>query len=376
MFFEFFRSDLFVATITFVFAVSSLTVADSGQRRAMYWFWNCCLLLSLFVCIIASRPLGAGNDTPGYVRVFERLSGLGTATEVGASEYGNQEFIFWKVSALFKYFCDNPSIYIAFFSLCSFAFVVGCVRLVCRRYCDHEFLLYPAFCLCVYLSYCLVYFGNHLRASVAIPISILAILLRMEKRWAFALLCFVVAFGFHISVIFLLPLFVFSGYFPDGDSRRARVYAILAFVLSGVSGSLFFDVIDPNWFEFKLFGLGGKVNLYLSHDFNLNSIYETFNFWFVGVSVLCCVFLGLGRLHFVVIYFYCLVLFFAPVPKVSERFFPFALILLPVVSYLSLRQRFGVRASIVAVSTVYAFFGTLVAFTESAVYTLGLNRFF
>ncbi len=375
IFFEFLRSDLFIASTAIILILASLLFNQRRTNLTAYWLVGFFLLLTLYINIVSFRPLNAGNDTAGYVRVFNCLEDVESASALGSKLYGNEEFLFWKASACLKYFTSNPRIFIFIVSICSLFLVLLCVRTACVHYCKEEAYLYPILCLCSYYAYCLVYFGNHLRASIAIPLCVLAMLLQLQRRRTFwSVLCLLLALGMHLSAIFFIPFIFLTKWLPSGNTLRFRLLLIAILFLIWISGMLFFSYFQSENFEYGILGIKNKVILYSTHNFNLDSIYESVMFWFITTSILISIALGVSRIHYISIYIYSLILFTSPVAKLSERFFPFILILLPLIFYISIRKHFDTKHSIAITSIVYAVYGILVSFTDSAIYTLGLNR--
>ena len=378
LFFEFLRSDLFIATTAIILIFASLFFNQSNQRRTnftAYWLVGFLLLLALYINIVSLRPLDAGNDTSQYVRVFNCLGDVESASASGYKIYGNKELLFWKVAACLKYFIDDPRIFIFIVSICSLFLVVLCVRTAFVHYCKDEAYLYPTLSLCTYYAYCLVYFGNHLRASVAIPLCALAMLLQLQRHHTFwSMVCLMLGLGMHISAIFFIPFIFLTKWLPTRNTLRFRILLVATLALIWISGKIFFYYFQPENFGFKLLGIKDKVLLYSTHEFNLNSIYETAMFWVITIPMLASILLGVSRIHYISIYIYSLILFTAPVAKVSERFFPFILIFLPFTLYISIRGHFNTKNSVIIVSIIYAVLGILVSLTDSAIHTLGLNR--
>lgn len=375
VFFEYLRSDFFVVSTACVFIVATLFLKFSYPNKIAYWFLTLSLLLFLYFNIVAFRPLDAGNDTRGYVRVFDAIDNADSAHELGAKLYGSKEFIFWRSVSCLKYFTSNSRVFIFFTSALSLLLVLLCSRKACVDYCRGELYLYPAFCLCTYYAYCLVYFGNHLRASIAIPICVLAMLLRLNGRSIFwPGVCFFVGFGMHLSTIFFVPFLFVKKAHSLHNSVRFRLLVFILLALAWVLGFYFFKFFNHELLSTEHFGLKNKLHLYINHEFNGFSIYGSVTFWFVTASVLSILVFGLSRIHLITFYNYGLVLFTAQVPKVSERFLPFILTILPIALYVALRLRLGVKASVIIITILYALFGILVALTDSAAHTLGLNR--
>ncbi|MGF1740550.1 EpsG family protein [Vibrio profundum] len=355
--------SLYIGTLALLLAVNFYS--NKNSRGISYLFL---LLIFIFFSLLVSlRPLDAGNDTIRYVTAFNHLGSVSKAYDVGKSYFGNTEFGFWRFAAMAKKVLVLPEVFI--FSIGSLAFLLLCSvsrKMIALSTSNESFYLVPMIVLCSLSTYLFVYMGNHIRTSIAIPLSYLMIYYAfIDKQRIKGYLLGALAFSLHFSVIL-----AFASKLALSINKKSSWFCIvlasviLAKVMPAIVGMLI------NYLPF----LDAKYELYFqyNHVAEFNSIFTLTNFKVLALAGTVSLFLFNGGVcQKLFLFFFSCILLLSPVAQVSERYFPYAFLIMFVSLYESLyfiKERH--RVYLLAPIALILFIVTV--YSESARYTLGI----
>ena len=137
------------------------------------------VLLAIVSIFIGARPLDSGNDTGGYINAYNHLNSISNASSIGTEKFGNHEPLFWIYSSALKLLGLGPSFFLTITALIATAILIVAFQNLDRSI-SRPTVIWLV--LLVFGTYTMVYFGNHLRASLAIPISLTAALFAAQGR--------------------------------------------------------------------------------------------------------------------------------------------------------------------------------------------------
>ncbi|MEY8200033.1 MAG: EpsG family protein [Colwellia sp.] len=319
------------------------------------------VVVLFFSILISFRPLDAGNDTSRYASTFDQLIDFLSAHSVGEDYFGNTELGFWPFSYLIKMMGFDSS---------GFIFVIGCLSLsliimysvLISREGNREFSI---ILFSLLGSYIVVYLGNHVRASLAIPLVFIMFCWVGSQR-RLATMSGIIALLFHFSSIFAFPFLILRNKLNRSFwiAYILAMYLLSKFVLGVVL------IVSP-YLPF----LGKKIELYFLFNkvAEFDSIFSLTNFKILSLLVGMIFVLKSNtiwaRLSF---YLYGLILALSIVPQVSERIFPFLMFVLPVALYDGLKLHFDNSMVALIMFLVFSLNLALVFSAESARYTLAL----
>ena len=372
---DYLRTDLaYIA-----FDVCTLTLALIALSRNAYTAVSAILLMFLTIkltVIVGMRPLSAGNDTLPYYRTFQAIEGVGNARDVGASYYGNTELLYWPSAAVFKWFSDEFTLFLTLSILASAALVYFGNRGLAAIGTQHSGVAVGAIAALMtylaFMTYEIAYFGGHIRAAIGVPLVLLSFYFATRRKLILAALFFLIGLGYHNSSISVLPLLLFQLAFPHlKRSRRNTALLIVSLVLAFLIGQ--FGQLG-NILEL----LGGfyydrYIDYFEYTGFNITSVFQTTFFWIILAHIVLFLLLGYREIHIYAFYYMFLVLLFSSTPKISERYFAFILLCLPLLLFISVRERFREGTSIVLVVAFYLAIGLLAVTSQGLLSTLGLT---
>jgi hypothetical protein len=223
----------------------------------------------------------------------------------------------------------------------------------------------------ILFTYQSVYYGNHIRASIAVPLCIIALNYIGNMR-VFFFLSFI-AVGFHWSAIIGIFVGIFCKYLTSGKRLLGFYLVSLLLVLAGLAEIKVF----LNLFS-KIEYIGPKISLYLENgvETQVISIFTLSSFWVIfSTAMISCFTLSDKYIKYkapIVLYtFIIVVLSFSPM--LSMRYFSFLYLLsIPLFLYTfinKLGMTIGVGLLLILFSVI-----SYIAFRSEAVrYTLGLS---
>ena len=326
------------------------------------------LVFTFYNLLVSLRPIDSGNDTPRYALAFDNINSFSSSYDVGVKYFGNTEFGFWPFASLIKGVVpfSGAFIYItsvlAFFLLLFFIFIM-----VKNEYAYKDSLkLVPLFLISTLSSYYIIYMGNHIRASIAIPLSYLFIYFTYvngEKVKGFS--CGIASFSFHFSsmMAFLTK--------PALMVTKRKVWLIIS--LASIASVSIIPMIVGFSTDYLPF-LKDKYELYF--EFNkvaeFDSIYGLTNFKILAF------FFAVSLINYqstfsqnIFIFWFNVIIIFSAIPQVAERFFPFALMIMYLSLYDSLykfNEKF--KAVLIMLVSIVVFIATI--FSDSARYTINI----
>lgn len=321
-----------------------------------------------FMYVVGFRELNAGNDTINYVITFIALDGVLTAREIGESIFGNGEPLFWVLVAVLKLFTSNPKMFVILTSCLSYLLSSYAIYLVVKRTLTGVTAVYmTVFSLAVLFAiYEIVYFGNHIRASIAIPLAIISVCY-YEQREKKSLVFFTLALSIHYSSIILILYPILDRVL---DRKLGVKYVLIASAFVYLASHLFIDLVllvDEDYLRQKSnLYLDGNVEAAITSIFSMSSTWVIF---FIALASLINTGVFKGKPVF---FFLIIILVFSSFPLISIRFYPF-LLMLSVPGFIDLLiNRLGISVGIfvTALSIIlvtYIMFGS-----QSVIHTLGL----
>lgn len=360
-----------LGTFVTLFTIATMSLAISLRTKHLRIISTTIVVLSLVsvaLIFVGSRPITAGNDTLSYAHTFSNLNSIASAPTTGQAYYGGSEPLFWKLSYLIKLVSSSPEAYLLAVSFISVLLLITANKVLAHT---QPTSLTIWFACLTYSSYSMVYFANHMRASVAIPIALISIGYAMREKYVSAVLICLIATGFHSSAIIIAPLIaLYYVYTPSGSKRET--YTMIGITLAAPILANTITSFIPKLADILGQRFSEKANLYTTTAFNIDSIFQTFNFWFAAGHVVLLLAFRRDKLHLSVLYLFIIVLILSPLPKVSERYIAYLLPLLPISIYYSLSSRTTRSTALAAISLFYLLVATLMLNTESARYTLSL----
>ena len=177
-------------------AISSVLIRDEGWRRASLRYYLPLLGLVLLVFAV-SRSASVDHDYQDYLYWFNRI-----IPESISDIRWNHDPMFFLTSWLAISVGLSYKAVLACYSAMALLFVLIFSRNV-RNDRWLAVLLYITFC-----HFFIEYEMTAIRAAVAIPLASLSLLLAQEKKVLQSILLFILALGFHISALAVLPILI------------------------------------------------------------------------------------------------------------------------------------------------------------------------
>lgn len=371
MFPDFLRTDLFFLMLVAASMLSVFFIVLSKKASWLFWYFNTLAFFVAFLFFIALRPFDAGNDTSAYVNTYDALYSFSSAWETGANYYGSQDPLFWPLVYLLKAagvsgedFILVVSMLSGFLLWLSFSFYVSKLGI---KYHYSSFFVFL-----VLQSYAIVYLGNHVRSSLALPFVIFFFSFVATGRYYLAAVFLTLAGSIHFSNIVFVPLLLIAFlFFRDGKDIRGKHYFF------SLVCAVFFSILVPEILP-KISGASNlyfqaKFQAYSEKVFEIESIYSAVTFWQLIAFSFIFLWLGADKSHAPYFYCLCVVIAISFLPKVAERYFVHALFLAPPLLYVGIRKKFGEKKAFLGLSSFYALLGALVISRGSVVYTLGIS---
>lgn len=324
---------------------------------------------SFFIYVVGFRSILAGFDTINYVIAFEALDSILHARGVGEDVFGNTEPLFWLFMAVIKKITNDVRVFLLVVSVISYILSFWAVYLITRKLNVEKYYLQTViFSLVIMFSvYQIVYFGNQIRASLAIPLAVISICFYEVKNrnyWIY----FVLAVGIHYSafIIVLFPIFDLL----LKNKSRIRILAIgslLCFLfLSGFS-DLALQVGDEY--------VKKKAYLYMDGglETSIKSIFLMSSTWVIVLIAIASL-LKTGISNGKIPLFFIIIIFITSSHSImAVRFFPFLLLTsIPGFIYLMI-QLFGVNKGVVVLSLNIILVTYIMFESEAVIRTLGLD---
>lgn len=379
---EFLRSDIFYLAIDIsVACLFVITIISGKNHLATFWLISLCLTVKL-VAFVGFRPFDAGNDTSGYYYAFQYIDGISSARRIGGSIYGgseNPELLYWPFAALFKQLTGGGFREFLVISILIPAYLTyaGNKRLVGwdREISETRLKLLAAFfTYLVFISFEIAYFGGHIRSAIGVPLAFLSYYYATQRRFAPTAALFLLALGFHNSAISIIPLLAFEFLFPRFSISRKVSISIVTGCISALVLGKFVGVSGMVGLLGSYYS--GRLEDYINYGgFNITSIFTTGYFWIILAHLAAFLALGYNRLHFYAFYYFGLVLLFSATPKISERYFAYILICLPVLLFFSLRNRLTEKKSLIALLLICYSIGFLVLTSYAVTKGLSINSY-
>lgn len=347
----------FIISLVFVFS------EKKTYREGYLSILSFTILALFFMFLVSLRPLDAGNDTYRYASTFDQLVDLETAKDVGEDYFGNSELGFWPFSYFFKAIGFDASMYLFSIATISFFLMAICARKIASDLnINFVFLFY-----CCLGSYLIVYLGNHVRASLAVPLVYLMFCSWREKNIRSSMLFGVGSIVLHYSSFLSFPFLAISSF-------RGRLFWGGFIIAMFLFSSFIYELVMS--FSGLIPFISSKVDLYFAFkkEAEFDSIYGLTNFKIITFLILV-IFVGFrdgfwSKLSF---YWYGVILGCSVVPQVSERIFPFLLFVLPFALYETLSDRYSEKMVVLAIFSFFLLNLFLVFYSDSALYTLSLE---
>ncbi|MBQ7258119.1 MAG: EpsG family protein [Abditibacteriota bacterium] len=150
----------------------------------------------------ALRNQNTGSDTHNYCLRFINQSGSLLDIFNEAIKYVDSEKAYYILAAIFRYFTDNPQVWLAVSCL---VFIIPCAILI-YKHSDNPAISY------IYIVALLIYqfTWQGLRQEYAMATCLIATMFLIKKKWVWFVILFILAFMFHrTAVVFLLVLIAF-----------------------------------------------------------------------------------------------------------------------------------------------------------------------
>ncbi|MEY8241318.1 MAG: EpsG family protein [Cycloclasticus sp.] len=345
-----------------------LSLRWNGKFPITLTILSVAVAFSFFMYVVGFRELTAGNDTIRYIITFINLDGVFTARDTGEDIFGNTEPLFWPIMAGVKVFADEPEVFIIITSFLSYILSLGAIYLICERLTlNQHHSQIAVFSMAILFSlYEIVYFGNHIRASLAVPLSIIAICLYEKndhKYWL--LLCLATSIHYSALVILLYPLLEICLKQKHGAKYLA----------GGVGFTFLFinQLVDAAIISTDEY-VEGKANIYLNGGLEtaIKSIYLMSSTWVILLIAISSILNAGIKKGKITLFFLILVLVTSYFPTISIRFFPFLLLSSVPGFVLFLINNFGVNKGVALVSLNVSLVTYIMFESETVIHTLGL----
>lgn len=351
--------------------VSGKTTVHANGRRM---FALLCVISAYLVGLyfLGLRPTNGGSDTPKYVRTFLALKDLGNAHSIGVEYFGDTEYLFWPLQAVFRLFISSGAVWLAWVYTLTFL-LAGLAYLRISKETGTPLVLF----VMLLFSYEAVYFGNIIRQVMSYPIGILAIYLYRQRAYGWAALALSVAVGLHwSSLVFVLV--------PAIQMLRitSRGRAIVFFIGCVLISQLILFLMQRLGAVGGLMSISDKAANYSQGVTYFGEVYTTYNFALAVLLAACFVvaidfFADKPVVTGCFLLFTGMVLLGVRVPILSERFLTNQLFFAPIVVWaflLKIVPRPEVLRRII-LATVFILMGVLVFSQNSTTYTLGLTKY-
>lgn len=380
---DFIRSDLLYLSVDAMFACLLFLCisARKGGLLLVAIFASLALALKL-ILFIGLRPFEAGNDTLAYYHTFQLLDELSTAREIGGTYGGTEksgELLYWPFAALIKSIIgDNFRFYLIISALISgYLTYLGNKKLISEHPLQKGKKDLSIAIICTYLVFLsleIAYFGGHIRSALGVPLALISYCLALQRNIIASIVVLFFAIGFHNSAISILPLLLIEVLAPQfKPSRKATLFIGSSLVAAFLFGKL-------NGIGSLMNAIGGyyssRYTDYVEYEgFNIQSIFSTAYFWIILIYLIIFLIIGYKRVHFYAFYYFGLILAFASTPKISERFFAYILICLPLLLYQSLRTRMSDNSSLLITSALSVALSPLVVTSYAVTTSLSIQSY-
>lgn len=353
--------------LTFIILIIKLNDGGKSSKesdlltQALFFF----IYSFIFTVYISLRPSYAGNDTQSYIGAFSAIYNIKDAFQTGFEFHGSADPLFWPAMGILKTIGITPEYLILTIGS------ISCILVYISTLIQTKSLNLPAwqaslFVVLILYTYQLVYLGNLLRVSIAYPICALSIIYAQKSTIKATTLC-IMAIGFHISSIIAIPyilLYYFNKNFKINKQSIIYLTILSAFI------SLFNEKILMFFSSIYFSAISDKISLYQMHEFNLSSIFTTITFWFIFIHFIILFKYGNQKSTFSFFYIFFVILILSPIPKMAERYFPLILMFMPCLFFISLREKYSERQTLLFMSFFYIPIGFILINTESLRYTL------
>ena len=381
---QYLRSDLFYIFIDAVFFVFFISLMISKKNYLTHSFFLLSLLTIKITLFIGFRPFDAGNDTLPYMHAFNALNGVSTAREIGTQAYGNTdasggvEYLYWPFAAFIKTFISDS---FRFFLVLSIILSVSLTYIGNKMIVTSEnntiwpkkIALSIILTYLVFLSYEVAYFGGHIRSALGLPLAFISYIYATKKQHFKSLTFFLISVGFHNSSITIAPLLIMELLgLTLKQSKKSTLAIVSTFCLLFFIGSLY--GLDSILKDISVY-YSSRYEAYMNMEFNITSVFSTGCFWIISLHITAFLYFGYKKIHLYAFYYFALVLLFSATPKISERYFAYILICLPLLLFESLRMRFGETKSLLIVCTTCLASGLLVITSDGVISTLDIHSF-
>ncbi|WP_188729507.1 EpsG family protein [Pseudoalteromonas gelatinilytica] len=354
--------------------ITALYVVSSKKNKIIDLVVLSIILLS-YMYLVPLRPSDAGNDTALYINAYTKLYDFNSAYEVGKSYFGNTEPLFWPLSFVLKMIGLSAAQFIAACGLISFFLTYNSLKLQAEILrCDRRLVFFSlAAMLFTYMS---VYYGNHVRASLAVPLAFMSVLYYIKRDSVKAVLFFLLAMSFHWSSLFI-ALYILIDKFIDTEKKIFIAYLLSCFTAL-VSSFVINELGSILSFFPQLSNFKDKVELYKSGTVasELTSIFSLSSFW--AIFIVASIFILYRdpkniRVRKLSLLFLILVMVFSFSPIMSVRYFSF-LYVTSVLGFTSVFVNvFGKKVALMLLFLLFIILSFVVLTSESVRYTLGLN---
>lgn len=363
---ELIRSDVFYLFIDLLFLSLFCLFVLRGLNVYPVAVFSIILFVFKLVIFVGMRPFDAGNDTIGYYNTFQLLDGVSGARYIGGTYGGTEqagEVLYWPFVALVKPLLGDSFRAFLIFSILVSGYLsylvnrklIGLAGQLDRK---DQFATAAIITYLVFLSFEIAYFGGHIRSAFGVPLAVLSFYFAARGRILVSIFVFLLAIGFHNSVITILPLLLIIALFKFRVTSWTTMFLIFMLVASFFAGK--YDMVGEVAGLFSGY-YSERYKAYVNYEgFNISSVYSTVYFWIILLHVLFFLVVGYGRAHFYVFYYVSLIFLFSSTPKISERFFAYILICLPLFLYMSLRYRLKNNDALLVTVLIYSFLSPFV----------------
>lgn len=228
----------------------SLIILTCASRRVRYADWIGLLLILLVACL---RSEYVGIDLQSYVMCF-------TGELTTKSEYGFQLYM-----SIIRMFTDSSQLFIAITSILS----IVPIFLFLKKVSDNTMLSLLLYFLLGQIGLLFTFSG--LRQALAIAITVWVYYFYDQRRFVYAFGLLAIAFFFHNSAIFVLPVLLLTIYKIE---KKIAIWLLLGTAIFGFFGGIGLDLFSRAINHFPFFsaipGLERYISKYADYESDLN----------------------------------------------------------------------------------------------------------
>ena len=284
---ELIRSDVFYLFIDLLFLSLFCLFVLRGLNVYPVAVFSIILFVFKLVIFVGMRPFDAGNDTIGYYNTFQLLDGVSGARYIGGTYGGTEqagEVLYWPFVALVKPLLGDSFRAFLIFSILVSGYLsylvnrklIGLAGQLDRK---DQFATAAIITYLVFLSFEIAYFGGHIRSAFGVPLAVLSFYFAARGRILVSIFVFLLAIGFHNSVITILPLLLIIALFKFRVTSWTTMFLIFMLVASFFAGK--YDMVGEVAGLFSGY-YSERYKAYVNYEgFNISSVYSTVYFWII-----------------------------------------------------------------------------------------------